>query len=128
MGVKTRREGRHDPLPSLRARPQSTLTPASPGATPPNKDLTTRSLRQLTHDLANALGGARLRLALIRADAIDTPLDLHNVDALERLLNQACRIEAALQTSINRLTPSDTPAAVPTREPKPRRTRSLHAR
>lgn len=86
------------------------------------------SARQLTHDLANALGGARLRVALLRAETSGAAVDRHNLDALEHLLDQACAIEEVLHASIRRLFPktdsgaADPPAtkAKPARAPRPR--------
>jgi coenzyme F420-reducing hydrogenase alpha subunit len=66
---------------------------------------TSPSVRQLAHDLANALGGARLHVALIRTGGDSSRLDVNNLDALERLLNQACDIEEALHAQIRRQYP-----------------------
>ena len=120
MTSKMRGESRHDPVSSAHGRAQT-----APSAPP----LSSRSLRELAHDLANVLGGARLRLALIRADAVETTLATRNLDALERLINQACEIEAALHRSIGQAVPGDAPPVTLAREAtKPKRTRSVQAR
>ena len=82
------------------------------------------SARQLTHDLANALGGARLRVTLMRSETNGTPADTLNLEALDRLLNQACAIEEKLHASIRRLFPKDTPAAANRRPSSTKRVRT----
>lgn len=96
--VKSKTEAKSSP-----ASARLPLDPAGTDGAPP-------SLRQLAHDLANALGGARLRVALIRASE-NTTIDAQNLDALERLLNQACAIEEALHASIRPLFPKSRPGA-----------------
>ncbi len=82
------------------------------------------TVRELTHDLANALGGARLRVTLLRAESNGSPLDGKNLDALERLVNQACEIEETLHAAIRRAFPSSATGPAPRR----RRARSTGAR
>lgn len=58
--------------------------------------------RLLMHDLGNALGAARLRVALMRtADASNTSEQTRNLDALELLLDQACAVELALHNLLD---------------------------
>ena len=106
--TRTRRGRRRAPIPTrASANAPSTATPEFlplPDA-PAEAAGTSLSLSQLAHDLANAVGGARLQVVLIRAKGEGSVIDPHNLDALERLLNQACDIEEALQASIRPLFP-----------------------
>jgi hypothetical protein len=84
-----------------RRRPAKRAKNAAPAG--PEKLAAARSVRQLAHDLANALGGARLRVTLIRAEDAAPSADTQHLDALECLLSQACAIEEELHASIRRL-------------------------
>jgi hypothetical protein len=58
-------------------------------------------LRQLAHDLTNALGGARLRWTLLSTTATGLPAAAaENLDALGRLLAEACQLTERLHGAL----------------------------
>ncbi|HEX3693987.1 MAG TPA: hypothetical protein VH374_01250 [Polyangia bacterium] len=68
-------------------------------------------LRQLVHDLTNALGGARLRWTLLSTSARLAAPDAENLDALGRLLAEACALTEQLQVALAEVVARETAPA-----------------
>jgi hypothetical protein len=92
-------------MPTRRPPSESSGSPSSsssPSSSPSRSSVATRPpLRQLAHDLTNALGGARLRWTLLSTTAVRlSTANAENLDALGRLLAEACQLTERLHVAL----------------------------